>query len=53
MRKQAQNAPVKELPIDKSKRRQAELDLKKWEKEMRTQSEVMYICPICSRKFKD
>ncbi len=32
MRKAAQNAQIKELPVEKSKRRQAELDVKKWER---------------------
>lgn len=32
MRKAAQNAQPKELTAEQSKRRQAELDLKKWER---------------------
>lgn len=45
------NQPAaKELSEEQSKRRQAELLAKQWEREMKTQT-VMYICPACSRKF--
>jgi hypothetical protein len=30
-----------------------ELNLKKWERDMKTVSEVLYLCPVCIRKFKD
>ena len=51
MKKNA-SAP-REMTEEQSKRRQAELMAKQWEREARMQSSIMYICVVCRRKFKN
>jgi hypothetical protein len=49
--KKNQPAP-KEMNQEQSKRRQAELLAKQWEREMKVQT-TLYICPACNRKFQN
>lgn len=43
----------KEMTAEQNQRRQAELMARQWEREVKIQNSILYICALCRRKFEN